>query len=553
MNRSIIHASVLALALPSFACGGSEADEQETDDNGIDTLGDGEEGGGAAARCSDDRLGPPMLRRLTRNELEATLRVVFPEIDSAWSGVALGPDPVAESGFSNDAEALVVGNQTAGDLLATAEEVAELLVADGTLVSVLPCAASETTVGCATEFIEDRGAALFRRPLSEEEISQYAEHFQSIVERSDFNTALRWTAVAMIQSPQAVYRSELGQSQGDRSVLDPYELASALSYNFSGLPPDDALVARALAGDLDDPEVRVEEARRLLATEAGHQVLRRFFREWTGYGQVVATVRGDDPEFEAVRGAMEQETERFIEAVLYEDSGDVRDLLTAPFSVLNPELTSFYGYGSAPDGFGRVSRPEQWGVGLLAQGSLLASNAHTEASSPTLRGVMVYERLLCNPRLTPPADIPAIVPSNPGVQTTRQRYEDAHAAEPGCNTCHQFFDPIGFAFEHFDNVGRYRADENGLPIDASGVLVVDPAEEPVSFDGALQLAQLAAETPEVTDCVSGLAAGYVFGGAGGEVCVAETARTALQDGEVGLLEFVAQLAAAPHFAERQNP
>lgn len=528
---------------------GSEADG---DGGGTDTDGPIGDGGNAAARCEEDRLGPPMLRRLTRAELDATIRDVFPEIGDQWSGVALGPDPVSEHGFSNDAEALVVGNQTASELLTTAEDVATLVTADGMLGTVLPCADSSPDLGCATELVEQRGAALFRRPLSEEEIARYVEHYDSIASRSDFATGIRWTVVAMMQSPAAVYRSELGQPDGDGYRLDGYEIASALAYDFSGLPPDDALLARAAAGELDDPQVRIDEARRLLSTMPGILIMRRFFREWTGYGQVAATVRSDDPGFENVRDAMEVETQSFIEQVVFADEGDVRDLLTAPYTMLDPQLAAFYGYGS-PDGtYARVDRPENWGIGLLSQGSLLAANAHAEASSPTLRGVLVYERLLCNARLTPPADVPALTPVAEGAQTTRQRYEESHAADPACQSCHRLFDPIGFGFEHFDNVGRYRADEQGLPIDASGTLIVD-ADTEFAFDGITELAQVAADTPEVTDCVSGLMVGYTFGGAGGEVCVAEGARDALQAGEIGLFEYMVQLAGAPHFTQRRAP
>ena len=546
-------ALALALALALSACRDDGSEGMDGEDGGIDTLGGGDDGdGGAAARCATDQLGPPMVRRITRGEFEATIRNVFPEIDGNWSGVALGPDPVTHHGFSNDAEALAVGPQTASDILDTAQDVAALVTAEDTLPTVLPCATTAPDMGCATEFVEQRGAALFRRPLTEDEIARYVEYYDSVAERSDFVTGLRWTLVALIQSPLTVYRSELGTNDGGRYQLDPYEIASALAYDFSGLPPTDDLIARAVAGELDDPETRIEVARELLSSEAGHAVMERFFREWSGYGQVAAAVRSE-PDFEAVRDSMDEETRRFIEAVVYEDGADVRGLLTANYSVMNAELANFYGYGSPSGDFARVERPEQWGVGLLAQGSLLSANANSDSSSPTQRGLLVYERLLCETPPPPPADVPALPADESGAQTTRERYEDVHMSDPACEGCHQFFDPIGFSFEHFDHVGRYRAQENGQDIDATGLLVVDPAADPVAFDGLSELARLAADTPSVTDCVSGLMIGYVFGGAGGEVCVAESARDALQAGEIGMLEYVAQLAGAPHFTEREAP
>lgn len=124
-------------------------------------------------------------------------------------------------------------------------------------------------------------------------------------------------------------------------------------------------------------------------------------------------------------------------------------------------------------------------------------------------------------------------------------------ANAGCRSCHAFFDPIGFAFEHFGPEGRYRPDEGGLQIDASGNIPLGILEEEVAFDGLTDLGETLASLPEVTDCVSGLTAAYVFGGAGGQSCLAEDARTSLAQGEIGMVEFIAQLAAAPHFAHRQ--
>ncbi|MEM6995136.1 MAG: DUF1588 domain-containing protein, partial [Myxococcota bacterium] len=191
--------------------------------------------------------------------------------------------------------------------------------------------------------------------------------------------------------------------------------------------------------------------------------------------------------------------------------------------------------------------------GLLGQGSLLAANAHVDASSPTQRGLLVYERLLCVPRPPVPADIPPIEPPSPGTTTTRERYEEQHMANDGCRSCHRLFDPIGFAFEHFDASGRFRPDEAGLPIDASGTIPKGPVEAEVSFDGLTELSETLAAQDQVTDCISGLTATYVFGGAGGTTCLAEDARTALVEEEYGLLEYVARLAAAPHFSERSMP
>jgi len=126
----------------------------------------------------------------------------------------------------------------------------------------------------------------------------------------------------------------------------------------------------------------------------------------------------------------------------------------------------------------------------------------------------------------------------------------AHA-KVGCNACHQHFDPIGFGFEHFDEAGRYRAAENGLPLNTTGQVLTYPDGVPAfQLDGLDDLASKLADRAEVADCVSGLAAAYAFAGAGGRTCLAEEARAAFARGELGVLDYFAELAAAPSFAQR---
>ncbi len=502
-----------------------------------------------AARCSEERVGPPLLRRLTADELRATIEAALPELGPLPEDIGLGADPVAESGFANDADMLVVGAQAARELQSTAETVAALAADAETLATLLPCASSGQDE-CAQTFVEDVGARLFRRPLAEDERQRYVDLASSIRAQADFATAIKWTLVALLQSPHFAYRSELGQAANGQRVLGRWELASALSYNYTGGPPDEELRQLAERGELEEPEVRLAQARRLLRTPAGRAKVLEFFRGWSGYQHVLETTKNSAPNFSNVRAAMVSETERFIEKVVFEDGGGVRELLTSNVTSLDRELAGFYGYGGAFEGTAVVERPPEWGVGLLAQGSMLAGRAHENASSPTLRGLVVYERLQCQPKMVVPANIPNIGPPEPGQVTTRQRYEEVHAAAPACNFCHQFFDPIGFAFEHFDETGRYRADEGGLPIDARGELVDEDRNLVFEFDGPTELSHALADAPRTTDCVSGLAAAWAFGGAGGEVCTAESARESLLNGEIGVLEFLAQLAVAPHFATR---
>ncbi|MEA2699763.1 MAG: hypothetical protein QOI66_4034 [Myxococcales bacterium] len=514
--------------------------------------------------CAATQIAPPLLRRLGTREYAATVQAAFPALGKAGvdvsSLISISDDTLSKLRLGNDASVLLVGNQTAKEVMASAEAVAATVTSPESFPLVLPCASSAPDEACATTFIADVGAALCRRPLKDDERARYLAAYRSIAGRSDFRTGLKWTLTAILQSPAMLYRSEIGTAKGGAYQLSPDEIAAALAYDFGGGPPSAALLARAAGGALSDPTQRIAEARQLLLTAGGRQVLQQLFRQWSLYPRVIAETRAVD-NFDVVRQAMNDETQRFIDEVVVNRKGGVKDLLTAPLTVLNPTLKQFYGYGGpeiAGSGAGAgdwtvVDRPAEAGVGLLAQGAILAGNAHPDSSSPTLRGLVVFERLLCNPRPLPPANVPRIEAAAPGVKTTRQRYEQTHAAGGACPVCHTQFDPIGFGFEHFDQTGRYRADEGGLPIDASGTARAPDGTSLFSFDGLTDLSQKLAALPQVANCLGGFAEAFVFGGGGGQSCLAAEQRQALTQGQTGLLDFVAALAGAPSFAQRQGP
>lgn len=495
-------------------------------------------------RCKASNVEPPMLRRLTNAELGSTLRAIFPEL-SSFGGVKVWSDPLSALRFTNDGTLLEVGPGVAQGIFESAVDLAKLAVDPANLPVLLPCATSAPDAACAGEFIDKYGRRLFRRPLSAEERAEFLSYHTLVAGRSDFALALKWTLVAMIQSPFSVYRSELGDAQGN---LSQHEIATELAYAYTGTTPSEVLLTKADNGELGSTEAIVAEAKVLLATPAGNEALLHLFAEWAEYERVSAETRDDIGNFAEVRAAMVEETRRFIGSIVFQKGGNVRDLLTANTTFLNPTLASFYGFGSPTGDFTETTRPADWGIGLLAQASLLTGTSYPDHTSPVFRGLLVLTKILCEVRPQPPAVVPPL--GDPGVaNTTRERYEKVHLADPSCAGCHSLFDPYGYALEHFDQNGRYRADERGFPIDAAAKSKLDDGSELV-FDGLTDLANQLAARESVTDCVSGLMSMYAFGGGGGKNCLAEKARAALANGEYGLLEFYAQLAAEPSFVRR---
>ena len=156
----------------------------------------------------------------------------------------------------------------------------------------------------------------------------------------------------MMQSPHAVYRSELGDGKGSYAAgqtypLTQYQIASELAYTFGGSTPSADLLAKADQGELSTADALVIEARKLQLTDRGQEVIREFFREWLSYRTVVDKVKTTNKDFDLVKGPMAEETRRFLDQVILTKNGGVRDLLLAPYTVVNSGLATFYGIGGS--------------------------------------------------------------------------------------------------------------------------------------------------------------------------------------------------------------
>jgi hypothetical protein len=487
----------------------------------------------------------PGLRRLNRREIESTLRGVFPPLGDSWRSV-LSADTVSARGFDNDAAMLLVSKQTARELAETAESVGTL-VATG-LAQVLPCAAATPDAACAGQFLDGVGRRLFRRPLTAAERTGYLDFFNTaLAATSDFGQSIGWVTRGLIESPNFVYRREVGALEGGIQKLDQYEIATELAYTFSGTGPTDALLDRAARAELSSPETLVATARELLLTPSGREVVQTFFDAYVGHSRVTSIAKAGVDEFPVMREQMLQETRSFIDEVIMNRGGGVKELLTATFTTPSADLASFYGFPAPAENYGIVERPEGRGIGLMAQGAVLATLAQPNGSSPTKRGMWVYSRLLCNVVPDVPPNIPELQPPQPGLRTTRQRYEEDHA-QGSCQGCHAQWDPIGFGFEHFDEAGRYRESEGELPIDAQSH-VPQRQEILFEFDGQEDLMTQLAEEPLVYQCLSGYVTTYAFGEA--LTCSGETRRAEFMTGTLGFVDYLASLAGEPHFAQRR--
>jgi hypothetical protein len=498
------------------------------------------------AACEASVSGSPLLRRLTARELETALSDVFPEVKDSWIS-SMSSDPVSHFGFDNEAARLVVSKQTARDIDATAAAVGAA-VGGSALATILPCSASAADAACAAEFLAKYGRRLFRRPLTDAETTSFATFFADALAASSFPEAISWLTKALIHAPATLYRSEVGTLLDGSRQLSQYEVATALSFTYAGTTPSDELLAQAESGTLDSPDALIAAAEQLAASAGGHGEVQRFFESAMQYGRVATLTKNNVNGFDQLRGDMLAETRAFIAGVVLDGGGGLDELLTANVTYPSVALASHYGLPAPSADYAEVQRTN--GVGLLAQGSVLSTEASSANSSPTQRGLLVLEKLLCRDLPQVPATVPELPTGSSEPTTTRQRYEELHITGGAhCATCHADFDPIGFGFEHFDEAGRYREKENGLDVDS--VSFVPHTTPEIAFTGQEDLAAALAEMDEVQLCVSGQLKTFSFGTE--EACLGEGQREAFMAGDIGFVDYWTSLAGDPHFVSRRQP
>jgi len=501
--------------------------------------------------------GPRLLRRLSHDEYDATLADLMPT--TAVPGQSFAPDNVV-GGYDNNAQVLAVSSLLADQYRTSAEDLAEQMVADH-LSSILGCDPAQSgDASCAQSFIESFGARAFRRPLSPADVDRYLGLWEGIASEDGFGVGIQWVITALLQSPHYLYRSELGAHVADgRFVLSDWEIASELSYLLWGTMPDADLFAAAAAGELSDVAARASRVELMLADPRAAETMGRFSERWLQYTRLKTVTRDEDlfPEFtSAIRDAMLGETERLIRDS-FVSGATLEELFVGVSSPMTDELASYYGIapGTGPadaEGFRRVEFGDSNRVGLLSQGSVLASRALPTSSSPIHRGLLVRERVLCQELPPPPANIDASPPEMDPSLSTRERYE-AHTTVEECASCHQLIDPIGYSFEHFDAVGRWRETEGVHAIDTSGEIIGTAASD-ATFDGLDALSALLAVSPDVESCYVRQWMRFGFGLEEHDDLRCEAERLSAQFEEDGahLDDVLPALAASIHFAEREG-
>ena len=340
-----------------------------------------------------------------------------------------------------------------------------------------PASAAEETM-CARQIISTLARRAYRRSVTDADVDSLVTFYQQEKTKTgNFEAGIEMALRRILADPEFIFRFEptpAGVAPKTAYRIGDPELASRLSFFLWSSIPDEELLKLAIDGKLHQPGVLEKQARRMLADPKSRSLVTNFANQWL-YLRDLKSANPDVtvfPDFDDnLRQGFQRETEMLFESVMREDRS-VLDLLDADYTFVNERLAKHYGipnvYG--PD-FRRVPVPSDARRGLFGQGSLLLVTSNANRTSPVIRGKWILENLLGAPPPTPPPDVPNLEEKPTATaRSVRERIEQ-HRANPTCAGCHKIMDPIGLSLENFDAIGRWRAMDEGVKIDASGQLV----------------------------------------------------------------------------------
>ncbi len=474
---------------------------------------------GAAAAAGPVDPGRVTIRRLNRAEYDNTVHDLLGTAQTP--GATTFPSDAPQLGFDNNGDLQTLSPEQ----FSLYQQAAESLAAEAMTVGSPERAALITCdltsgASCAQNLITTIGMRAFRRPLTPAEVSTFVALMATAAQAgATTDVQFRTVLEAFLQSPNFLFRPEIDANPTSLTphLLGPYEEASRLSYMVYRSMPDQALFTAAAAGTLSQPSDVQSQLQRMLA-DPKSAFAQTFVSQWLGTG--IVTSESFDatlfPEFNpSLATSMGLEvTDFFNEFVQQNDP--VTQLMTANFSYIDNNLATFYGIPAvAGTGLTRTTlNTPQRGGGLLTMAGVLAVTSYPVRTSVVKRGAWVLSQLLCAPPPPPPANVPPF-PTGPITATTQKAILAQHRADPACAGCHDSMDNIGIAMENYDAVGAYRTEENGTPIDASGMFAGAIAEPTgatgPSFTGAVQLAAAVAGDARFTPCVAQNALTYALG------------------------------------------
>lgn len=366
---------------------------------------------------------------------------------------------------------------------------------------------------CVERIISGVASRAYRRPVTKAEVAALVRlSAQAQSEGLTAEEALQTAIEAILVSPDFLFRIERDPQPDNPSLvhrLSDVELASRLSYFLWSSMPDDELLGLAEAGKLANPAVLDAQTKRMLADPRSDALEDNFAGQWLELRNLDA-MKPDADKFPAwgpeLREATRTETRMFFDAVLRENR-PIAEFLTGRYTFLNEMLAKFYGIdGITGPEFRRVELTTEQRGGLLGQASVLTVSSYPSRTSVVLRGKYILDNILGTPPAPPPA-VPSLDEDAVGTTTSLRQQMEKHRSDPSCASCHSRMDPLGFALENYDAIGRWRTMDGKFPIDSSGTL-----PDGAQFNTPAQMREaLARRLPQFAEALAGKLLVYALG------------------------------------------
>ncbi len=424
------------------------------------------------------------IRRLNRDEYTATLRDL---LDMHMDiGASLPADGAGGEGFDNAAETLFLSPLHAEKYMAAAQFAMDFAAREFKSrykILVAKPGPGVTPQQAARKIFANFLPRAFRRPVTEADIAPYLALFDSALRQGQpFEPAIFFSLRGALVSPLFLFRTEPQNPGPNPRLIDQYAMASRLSYFLWGTMPDELLTDLAAAGKLHDPAVLKKLIGLMLRNDRALEFSRRFTEQWLHTRDLMGDKAPDAKLFPAyakdedVRSDVRLQPVLFLRHLLANDLS-LLNLIDSDHTISTRHLNKLYNV-NMPLNANAATQPQWVSVpegsrrgGLLGMGAVLTVSSYPYRTSPVLRGAWILDSLLGTPPPPPPPDVPALEEDKPGApaKTVRARLTQ-HRANPVCASCHSRIDPLGFALENYDVLGRWRDTEADQPIDASGEL-----------------------------------------------------------------------------------
>jgi len=431
------------------------------------------------------------------------------------ASVQLDPDASSDGGFR-------IGGPAGDNTVSTYHSAAIVLAAQAltTLGTVEPCfttamtgaAAAQTT--CANTIVTDLATKATRHAIDPAQITGLTGVYTTIAAKYGFKVGIQAVLEAILQSPYFLYHLELEEQAlgAGKQAVTNYSMANRLSYLLWGSMPDPTLMTEAAGARLTTSAQVLAQANRMLADPRTVSGMRNFYEQWLRLldlptSKVKNPVTNQDYAAlytQGVESSLRASFDAQVDAALWGTGDSVKALLTGTDAYVDANIAPIFGVAGVTSAtLQKVTVNPLQRAGIMTHPAIMATFATETSSHPIKRGVFFWDKLLCQPLPNPPPNVPPFVAPAPG-QSLRKDFETMTADATTCQPCHKRINPLGFLFEHYDSIGRYRTvDDNGQPVDSATTLVGtgDPMLDVANADAVQFAARLGADDSSVATCM----------------------------------------------------